>query len=169
MRHPLERIPKGWPRVAALLLLLGLTYWLRPRPEPALKTAQAGWGIVSLELAFTEERAGHLIASWGPARDAAIRLQAQDDIWLLVYSTTLALACVMVSGRFAGLLAWAQWLAGLFDFLENRAISQMLAGAVAAPWPQVAGVCASLKFLLILSGLVYLVSRLGSSFPAKDP
>ncbi|MBI3694379.1 MAG: hypothetical protein HY238_06025 [Acidobacteria bacterium] len=118
---------------------------------------------MSLELAFTPERAGRMIASWGPAQDAAIRLQAQDDIWLFVYSTTLALACVMAAGRFAGLVAWAQWLAGLFDFLENRAIARMLAGTVAAPWPQVAGACASLKFLLVLGGLLYLVWRLGDA------
>ncbi len=51
-------------------------------------------------------------------------------------------------------LAWGQWLAGAFDAVENAGLLILLyhPGAPASPWPQLAAVCASAKFLLLAAG-----------------
>jgi hypothetical protein len=55
------------------------------------------------------------------------------------------------------LLGWGLWAAALFDAVENAMLTVVLFGAVAATYPQVAQVCAILKFILIVLGLVFVV------------
>ena len=89
-----------------------------------------------------------------------------DYLYMPVYSTTIALACVMAVGvlkrrawHTSGiLLAWGLWIAALCDATENLALLTELLGNNVAPWPQVAQICATLKFGLILLGLLYVVA-----------
>ncbi len=53
------------------------------------------------------------------------------------------------------LLAWGLWAEALFDAVENVALTVVLFGTVVAPYPQIAQVCAILKFGLICLGLVF--------------
>lgn len=133
-----------------------------------LKTGVAPRGIISLELAGNEQVAAAIIRSWDVkdgARRHAIRSLILDFPLLLAYSTALGLACqwagesiavsevdLPVDGR---QVAWGQTLAAVLDVAENFALLIMLRGMVRKPWPQIAGVCALIKFLLIGVGLVY--------------
>jgi hypothetical protein len=82
-----------------------------------------------------------------------------------VYSTTIALACVMAAGvlkrrvwhTIGMLLAWGLWIAALCDATENLALLTELFGNNVAPYPQVAQICAVIKFGLIVLGLLYVV------------
>ncbi len=178
MHHPLEAVPTDKRRtIFALLLVLTLAAMavLNVADGP-LKTEAAPQGIVSFELAGTVSSAQAILDSWGPqARAYAGFSLGFDFLFLILYSTAIALACVWVSGALrddwrllasAGLvLAWGQWLAALLDAIENTALLVTLLGAPAAPWPQVAWWCAAVKFTLVLLGLVYAVS--GGVWAAK--
>ena len=56
------------------------------------------------------------------------------------------------------LLAWGLWLAAISDAAENLALITELLGRNAAPWPQIAQICATIKFGLILLGILYVVA-----------
>ena len=160
MKHPLEAIPHG-KRLGVFLVLLALFLVITIGFRfigPAQPT------IVDFELAGTTTRATEIINTW----DAADKVRAGfslgfDFLYMPVYSTLIALACVWAAGvlalrqwRTTGvLLAWGLWAAALLDAIENVALTVLLFGTVANPYPQVAQVCASIKFGLILLGLVF--------------
>jgi len=181
MRHPFEIIPTD-RRTQIFLPLLVLTLLLMVAMnvigEP-LVTGAASNGIVSFELAGSVSKARQILDSW----DEAARLHAAfslglDFLYLVAYSTTIGLACVLAAGVLrrrgwplagAGVpLAWGQWLAALLDVIENVALVSMLFGSVVEPWPQVARWCAIPKFVLILAGLLYAlygaVARIAAGF-----
>ncbi|UCH50960.1 MAG: hypothetical protein JSV54_08140 [Chloroflexota bacterium] len=160
MRHPLEAIPHGKRLVVFLVLLavfLIITIGFRfiGPAEP---------NILDFELAGTNDRATQIINAW----DMQDRIRAGfnlgfDYLYMPVYSTLIALACVWGASVMASrkwrttglLLGWGLWAAALFDAVENVALIVILFGTVAAPYPQMAQVCAILKFGLIVLGLVF--------------
>lgn len=168
MRHPLEVIPVGRRRRAfvplfALTLVLMAALGSVDRP---LRTAAVPHGIVSFEVAGDPATAARMIDSWDPhARLFAAFSLGLDYLFMVAYSTTTALGCLWAAGVFrraapglAGLgpgLAWGQWLAAALDAGENVALTVMLLGRVAEPWPAVAWWCAVSKFVLIAAGLLY--------------
>jgi hypothetical protein len=170
MRHPFENIPPGkrGPIFGVLLALtLGVMGVLRVVDGP-LKTADAPNGIVSFELAGDVPTAQAILNAWDPlARTHAGFSLGFDFVFLVLYSTTIALACAWLAQALrerwrplasAGLLlAWAQWLAALLDVVENAALLVVLLEAPRAPWPQIARWCALPKFALVFLGLTYVV------------
>jgi hypothetical protein len=168
MTHPLERIKPErrthyfYPLLAlTLLLLLSMNFIGLP-----LNTAAAPQGIISFEFAATPERAQEMLASWTPeARVRAGFIQGLDFLFPLVYSTTVGLGCVMGAGviarrgqaasRLGVPLAWGLWAAAALDYVENIGLVMLLFGTVESPWPQLAAVCAVIKFALLAAGLVY--------------
>jgi hypothetical protein len=160
MKHPLEAIPHG-KRLAVFLALLAvflvITIGFR-------LIGPAKPSIVDFELAGTTDRAAEIVNAW----DVQDRIRAGfnlgfDYLYMPVYSTLIALACVWGAGVLASrqwrvtglLLGWCLWAAAIFDAVENVMLTVMLFDAVAAPCPQVAWVCAMLKFGLIVLGLVF--------------
>lgn len=168
MRHPFEAVPRG-QRAKVFLPLLGLTLALTAAlgwVDIPLRTASSPNGIVSFEVAGDVATAGRMLAAW----DERARIHAGfslglDFLYLVVYSTTLAFACVWAGTVFRGRgsrlaelaapLAWAQWLAALSDASENTALLLILRGAVVEPWPAIARWCATTKFAFIIAGLFY--------------
>jgi hypothetical protein len=166
--HPLEAVPAAHRRwfFGMLLVATAAGAVTLSALDAPLRTEASPWGIVSFELAGSVERAGLMIESW----DERARLYAAfslgfDFLYLVLYSTTLAFACVWGARVFArrgwplaGLgagLAWGQWGAAGLDALENAALWRLLAGPVVAPWPEFARWCATPKFALVLAGLLY--------------
>ena len=169
MRHPLAAIPAGRRArvfvpllVATFALMLGVFAPI----EAELRTPECPQGIVSFELAGDETTAEEIIASW----DARARLVAAfglgiDYLFLVVYSTTIALGCVWAAGVLGAvspalaalgmLLAWGQWLAAVLDAIENVALWTLLRDGVRPPWPAVAWWCAAPKFALVVAGILF--------------
>jgi len=160
MYNPLNGIP-GNKRLPAFLWLLAATIGLSVvfRLIGPFKP-----NIVDFELAGSVAKSSAIIGAW----DTLARLQTCfnlgfDYLYMPVYSTTIALACVMGAGvvsrsgwRNVGtLLAWGLWLAAVLDAVENYALITMMYGSPVDPYPQVAAICATCKFSLILLGLVY--------------
>jgi hypothetical protein len=168
MNHPLMSIPRSSRKPLfwfLLLFTLGVMVAINRVSKPLI-TPAAPNGIVSFELAGTPQNAQIILDSW----DQEARLHAAfslgfDYLFMGLYSTTIALAClwgsyVLQANRWPGvflgiLLAWALWLAAVLDGIENVALSLTLFTAPAYPWPQVAQVCATIKFGLIFAGLIY--------------
>lgn len=166
MQHPLESILN---RKSVFLTLLGLTLAIMLVMSSAgsrLNTDAAPYGIVSFELARSPQRAQAILDSWDQAAQVqAAFIQGLDFLYLLLYSTTIAIACLW-AGKTLGkagwplaalgtLLAWGLWLAALSDALENLALVEILFGRNTTPWPEIAAACAIIKFSLIFLGLVY--------------
>lgn len=184
MRHPLQNIRHR--RKEIFFALFGLTLLLMVIMNfvgAPLNTTQAPLGIISYELAGTVPGAGAILASWD--QDAQLHAAFSlglDYLFMVVYSTTIALACIW-SGEVLQKngwplastsvpLAWGQWLAALLDAVENLALALILFGALASPWPELAKWCALIKFILIFLGMVYafygLVSYLTARFLYKN-
>lgn len=129
-----------------------------------LRTDEAPTGIVSYELARDEETAAAILNSW----DAEAKVYAGfnlglDYLWMIFYSTTIALGLVWTAAvlqlkgaplTIFNLLAWGQWLAALLDALENTALLVMLFGQPASPWPVIAYWSAVIKFTLVILGIL---------------
>jgi len=168
MHHPLENIhPQNfklyfWLFLAATLAIMAIMNVV----GAPLITPQAPAGIISYELSGAVPKAEFILNSW----DQNARLHAAfslgfDYLFMLAYSTTIALACLW-AGRMAqrrkwplaGMarpLAWTQWLAALLDGIENLGLILILFGPVIDPWPVIARWCAILKFSLIFLGMIY--------------
>jgi len=151
--------------VPLLLATLALTAVFQ-MTSSELATAAAPQGIVSFELAGTVAKAQAIIDSWSPlARMQAAFGLGLDYLYMPVYSTMIALACVWVAAawrrRWSGaasfgiVLGWGLWLGALLDAAENAALLTILLGPVVEPWPQIASWCATIKFALILLGIGY--------------
>ena len=166
MRYPIPARWRGW----LFWIMAGLTLIISRLMRGPLRTSVAPWGIVSFELAGSPAKARTILASWdAQARQHALFSVRLDFLFIIAYSTLLSLACVWVAERLRARngssrlvrigwsLAWLQWLAGLFDAVENIALLRMLGGAVAQPWPRIAQVCAVIKFALLLGGAVFTV------------
>jgi len=168
MWHPFKYIPRSW-QLPLLAVLLALTVFAAYKTNQPLNI----FPINALELAPSVEAAKVIIESWrqkDPNLDAAHLLQFRDNFFILCYSTFLALGCFIVADRLyrseptanlhGKLFAWLMSVAGILDYVENHAINKMIDGSIVHPWPTVSSVSASIKFALIGTGSVYMLSSL---------
>jgi hypothetical protein len=174
IRHPvlgLTPTKRAFVFVAALVFGFVLWYALQTL-DAALANPKSPRGIVSLQFAYTTERSQEVIGSWDKsARDSAQSGLLLDFLFPICYSTALTIVCFWAAalfrergyrktGVFAAVIAWAQWPAALFDYIENIALWVELRGTIADPWPRIAFVCASMKFFLVGAALCVLIAAL---------
>jgi hypothetical protein len=175
IQNPVQFIgPKNRKKVLiALLLSIVIIFAIFRFLDVPLQTQASPAGIVSFELAGTPEKAGQILASW----DMKANLYAAfglgfDFLFMVVYSTTICLACLMAAGRhpgwFSSLGAWFGWgafLAATLDAIENISLWNLLSGNISNTWPALAAVCATFKFTFILLGIFY--ALIGWLLPRK--
>jgi hypothetical protein len=170
MKHPFQAISQQAlvPTVIAFIAAaLAVMISLRVLDEP-LKTDAAPQGIVSYELAGNANASLAVLESWDqPAKLYAAFSLGLDFLFLITYSSAIALACIWATGLMPGsltglgiALAWGQWVAAILDGLENTALFIMLTQGPSSPWPQIAQIAAITKFTLILLGLLYVIGRI---------
>jgi hypothetical protein len=161
MMHPLESLPKG-KKLSVFLWLLVNTFWL----SVAFRfIGPSNPNIVDFEFCRTVDKANSILNAWNQtARIQAAFNLGFDYLYIPIYSTTIALACVWAANKLGGnriwhnmgmLFAWGIWVAAILDCVENYALLKMLEGTVANPYPALATMCASMKFSLILLCLVF--------------
>ena len=133
-----------------------------------LTTTTAPAGIVSYELAGSVEKTTEIINSW----DLNAQLHAAfslgfDFIFILLYILTIMFACSWAGER----ISVAYWpmahaakivgagilVAGIFDMVENANLIKILFGPISALYPQIAALCAVIKFFLVGIGLLYAI------------
>jgi hypothetical protein len=193
MKHPLQKFPKRSARWIVLALLLGLNAWLgvKAGADGALVNKEARYGIVSLELAGTPPRARKVVESWNQRTlqkaGEPRRSIYYDFAYLLAYSNLLALCCVMSAealgprrpalGRIGLTLAWSQYGAALFDAIENVSLLIMVRedaaaplthSSITSPLPEIAFAFASLKFIIIVAGVFYILAGALSSVVLRE-
>lgn len=168
MRHPLEFIPLVFrrPLLHGFLLLTFFIFGMFRLLDAPLQTDAAPNGIVSFELAWTAETAKSILTSW----DAEARLFAAfglglDYLFIPAYALALSIGLLLSMknkvGWYSRLAAWMGWgafAAALFDAVENYALWKELTGSVFSPYPEIAAACASVKFALLLAGLLVVVA-----------
>jgi hypothetical protein len=163
MQHPLELVSAPY-RKRFFFIFLFLTIMMfaifRVLDEPLLPK-----GIVSFELAGTPEQANEMVSSWSSEDKlyAAFGLGI-DYLFMPLYSFALAFATLLAAGRHSGWIkslgavaGWGAFAAVLFDGVENFALFQVLLGAIYSPYPEIAAICATIKFGLLILGLMYAV------------
>src|SRR5262245_60788664 len=113
--------------VLLLPLLAAFIIGLSRQGAP-LRTIAVPYGIGSLELAWTNERAQAIITSWQDKVDVA-RGQLHWDFGLLVvYPLVLSLACALTNARdtlgsgLGTVLSWGTLATGPLDAIENVAL-----------------------------------------------
>ncbi len=171
--HPLEGLLENKPKVYFFLficftMLIEIVLVLS---GANLRTTAAPLGIISYELALDIEKAQFIVNSWD--KNATISASFNiglDYLFLILYSTTIAFACIWLANllenirfaKIAYLVAWLQWFAAFLDVIENTALYFFLQSPTQAFLPPIAFWCAVFKFLLVGIGL--LCSILGLAF-----
>jgi hypothetical protein len=169
--HFLERNP---PRSAILVILpisfvVMIAVWMQFLPlEDRMKahgTAQQGsYGIVDYELAYSPQKADQILNTWdADARAAARQSLLIDFLFMPAYALFFGSVTLLLARAQRGMLrtiGFALTLgciaAALLDIFENTMLYISLPGPpVAALPPLLAGIAASIKFLLIVLAVVY--------------
>ena len=167
-RHPFDWLSPFEQKRAFIVLFvftLAVMVSMNTLGRP-LNTEVAPLGIVSFQLAGELSLAQSMVESWGPTGRVYAGLNlGLDYLFMVAYSSSIALGCVLVASRLPTrgaslsslgvLLAWAQFGAALLDAVENYALIQVLLGSRQAFWPVLARWCAMPKFLIVGAGLVY--------------
>lgn len=165
--HPLDAIRDGWPLFAPFLALFVLFLLVGARTKGRLKTEEAPWNAISLQLAGGAGRAGRIIDSWKRQNmiGEAYRHLKWDAFLIPVYATLLAFGCVLAARAFFGrttdayelalAVAWLPLLVGVLDYVENGAMYGMLDGFTGETLPRRAWWCAAVKFAVGLPLAVY--------------
>lgn len=133
-----------------------------------LKSSAAPYGIVSFEFAGNLATATLIVKDWGePGRVLAGFHLGLDYLFLCLYPIFISLGCALAATHlrqthkrlaYVGLvLSWAQIPAGLFDAIENWALLNLLRGSACTFLPRLAWWCAAVKFIIVISGLTFLV------------
>lgn len=160
----------GWLFFATLSMVLFLQ--LRGLGVP-LVTPDTPWGIVSYELAFTTERAQRMLDAWrsaGALEAARVHLGV-DGGFLLAYPlffwSSVRLLRRADGSRFDQ-LGHTVGLAVLacipLDALENVLLWRMIGTGATATSAALAGVAATLKFLLVLAATGWCLTALARRF-----
>ena len=193
MRHPLESIPDHYRKrmfLAFLFPTLLLFAVFRVLDQP-LQTDAAPKGIVSFELAGDPAMARAVLDSWKqfslllssvagrPNSDivnvpyvfAAFGLGI-DYLFMPLYAFALSFGTLLATQKHSGVIksfgalaGYGAFAAALFDAVENYSLFQTLLGVSQSGYPAIAAFCASIKFGLLILGL--LVCLAGWMLPKK--
>jgi hypothetical protein len=146
-----------------VILFLALGYFNKP-----LVTEIAPNGIVSFELAKDINTSISIISSWdlNAKINAGLSLGI-DFLYLVIYSIFFATSCYLISQKYINknnwmfktglLLTKLQFVAALFDAIENIALIKLLIGSNNGIYSSIAFYFASIKFLIIALGIVYII------------
>ena len=136
-----------------------------------LRTAAAPLGIVSLSSARTSADSQAIVGSWSEEQRAIAKDNLYLDFGVIpLYSTTLALSCLLMLARhrrgaatplvtFGPLVAAGQWGAGALDIVENVTLLELLRRGSDPALVQLAFWSAAGKFALVGVGLAYLAAQ----------
>ncbi len=147
-----------------IILAILLNYF-----DSSLKTDAAPNGIISYELAQYFEKSQSILASWdGIAKMSAALSLGIDFIFLIAYSILLAGLCYLIAQKLKSrnkflhklgvLLAKLQFVAALFDSIENIVLIKLLLGSPYKIYSTIAFYFATFKFAIITIGLIYIIT-----------
>lgn len=121
-----------------------------------------GPGIVSFEVEFTSDNARETLEQWGEDGRADARLSLWLDYGFLVaYAAFFSLAVLALVDA----LGWRRWeflaafplVGAVCDAIENGALLLTIGQDGDQPWPFIAGVFASIKFLALTPAQLFVL------------
>lgn len=157
---------ESWPVTIGWLTLAIALVGLRMARDGKVLVSRGG-SIVAFELAKDTTEAKALIAAWGPeGKRAAMRSLVADYLWIVLYTSAVALGCLYIAGISDGLgweapemlgrlLAGAALIAGAADAVENLMLILELSRGPTEIKVQVARKSATIKFVLVGTCLFY--------------
>ncbi|MEP7134231.1 MAG: hypothetical protein ABI904_04810 [Chloroflexota bacterium] len=183
MQHPLEFIPSEYRKrffFTFLFLTIILFAVFRVLDQP-LRTPAAPNGIVSFELAGSPLKAQAITDEWKHSSLLLSEVAGQADpnivnvpyvfasfglgidyLFMPLYAFALAFGTLLAAGKHSGWLkslgavvGYGAFAAAVFDAVENYALFQVLLNRVYSPYPEIAYYCASIKFGLLIFGVMY--------------
>jgi hypothetical protein len=174
LAHPLSWIPKERERIVLLVLLAleALSISLLALADFQLRTDFTPMGIVSFQFAGNGVEAKRALMAWGEGgRIYAAFCLGADYLFLVVNALLLALLAGMLGRklktthpgfwRLSAATAWVFILAGVCDAIENALFIPIITGQDLDPWARWGMIFASAKFLLLGSGMLYLLTGCG--------
>ena len=176
MRHPLETIPHEYRKrffFTFLFLMLVLFTIFRLIDQP-LRTPAAPNGIISFELSENVNQARLITDEWKTSSYifAAFGL-GMDYLFMPIYAFALAFGTLLAANWHSGwlksigaLAGYGAFVAALFDAIENYALFQILLNQIHSPYPELAFYCASIKFSLLIFGILY--ALIGCFWPRRS-
>ena len=170
MNHPLEFVSRAGrkPLFFFFLAFTVVIYGVFAFLDTPLRTTAAPSGIVWYELAGTFKTPQAILNSG----DETARLFVAfglgfDFLFMPVYALALSLGLILAGFEkpkpyqtLTVLLGWGAFIAAGFDAIENYALWKILAGDLSTSLPQAAAICATIKFILLIIGLVTAVAGL---------
>jgi hypothetical protein len=88
-----------------------------------------------------------------------------DYLFIPLYAFALAFGSLLAAGRHSGWFksigaaaGYGAFAAASFDAVENYALLQILLNKIQSPYPEIAFYCASIKFGLLIFGLLYMLA-----------
>ncbi|WLQ13676.1 hypothetical protein O5O45_28515 [Hahella aquimaris] len=143
--------------LAATVLFGGLIFWIHPH----LQNDVAPWGFVSFELAKNPFRAELILNSWGrEGQFWATWSLILDFPFLVAYTVLLCALSRGADSDLKHLFTVCFLIAGMCDAVENVALGFVLGGGLYPQLTAAAYYFASLKFLLLITGIGFLLTRL---------
>ena len=149
-----------------LLILLPIFIAIMRFFDTPLRNDVAPNGIVSFELAKQLSVSENILNSWGThARTSAGMSMGLDFLFLIIYAFFIAILMHKLNERvwkntkiykLGILLIWGVLLAALFDAIENIALIKLLLGDVQQVWTSIAFYFASVKFVLLILGVLFI-------------
>ena len=149
-------------------LLTAILFLVLGNFDKSLITEIAPGGIISFELAKDIDQSIDIISSWDlNARINAGLSLGVDFLFLAAYAIFFATACYLIAQKYVNrtnwiyktglLLAKLQFVAALLDAIENVALIKLLLGSNNSILPLIAYYFASIKFVIIAIGIIYII------------
>jgi len=124
-------------------------------------------GIVSFELSKDLETAGSYLNSWGEQGKIAVSIGLGFDfLFPIAYTSLIGLLIHKLNEKlwskssFLSIgngLIWLVFLAGIFDYIENIGLINLVLGNMEQHWVSIAFYFATIKFIIILIGILYII------------
>jgi hypothetical protein len=164
-----RQLSKSVEKKLTIILIIGiiLTIGVMRYLDTPLKNDVCKHGITSFELAKDVNKTVAIINSWDEHAKISVSISMGFDfLFILVYTTLIALLIYKVSKSFTGnhfvkrigiVLLNAIFFAGLLDIVENIALIKLLFGEYQQIWSSIAYYFASVKFAIVLVCLIYII------------
>jgi hypothetical protein len=135
--------------------------------DTPLKNEVCKNGIVSFELAKEIFNTKAIINSWNKdAKASAFYSLLFDFVFILVYTSFISLMIYKINTKLwngksfykvGKILIYATFIAGIFDVIENISLIKLLNGSTQQTHATLAYYFASMKFTILLIGIIYLI------------
>lgn len=137
---------------------------MRPTAKK-LYTPQTHLGILDLEFAYSNSQTSNILNAWQGDKIEAAKINTYIDFGLLIfYSVFLFYCCKNLAINFNGIIrkvgllfSKGALIAGGLDLIENTGMLITLGGHQQAFIATVTSVCASIKWIIAILGILYII------------